>query len=158
MHLLRWLSLPGRLLGGSFNFGPTSNERYFLANRCFLCLFEAKTVDHLLLHYAKTWVLWSFLFSLFSVSWILSCLVKKTLLGWHELFVGKARKKAWQVAPLCIFWTMWKERNLIAFDNEELSFQILKNSFVCNLWSWSKVSIDMNPISLISFIDWLGSK
>ena len=84
--------------------------------------------------------------------------MKKTLLGWHELFVGKARKKAWQVAPLCIFWTMWKERNLIAFDNEELSFQILKNSFVCNLWSWSKVSIDMNPISLISFIDWLGSK
>ena len=54
MHLLRWLSLPGRLLGGSFNFGPASNERYFLANRCFLCLFEAKTVDHLLLHRANT--------------------------------------------------------------------------------------------------------
>ena len=104
-----------------------------MANRCFICLSEAKTIDHLLLHYAKTWVLWSLLFSLFGVSWILSCSMKETLLGWHGSFVGKARKNAWQVAPLCIFWTMWTERNLIAFDNEELSIQRLKNSFVCNL-------------------------
>ncbi|RVW12705.1 TLD domain-containing protein 1 [Vitis vinifera] len=29
---------------------------------------------------------------------------KETLLGWHEAFVGKVRKKAWQMTPLCIFW------------------------------------------------------
>ena len=57
-----------------------------------------------------------------------------------------------------IFWTVWKEKNLIAFDNEELSIQRLKNSFVCNLWSWSRVFVDMSPISLVSFIDWLDSK
>ena len=53
---------------------------------------------------------------------------------------------------------MWKEKNLIAFDNEELSIQRLKDSFVCNLWSWSRVFVDMSPISLVSFIDWLDSK
>ena len=72
--------------------------------------------------------------------------------------MGKARKKVWQAAPLCIFWTMWKKKNLIMFDNEELSIQRLKISFVCNLWSWSRVSIDMCYISLVSFINWLGSK
>ena len=51
-----------------------------------------------------------------------------------------------------------KKRNLIMFDNEELSIQRLKISFVCNLWSWSRVSIDMCYISLVSFINWLGSK
>ena len=51
-----------------------------LENRCFLCLSEVETVDHLL-HCAKTLVLWNFLFSLFGVTWILSCLVKETLLG-----------------------------------------------------------------------------
>ena len=71
---------------------------HFLANRCFLCLSEVETVDHLLLHCAKTRVLWNLLFSLFGVSWILSCSVKETLLGWHGLFVGKARKKVWQTA------------------------------------------------------------
>ena len=48
-------------------------------------------------------------------------------------------------------------RHMLAFDNEELSIQRLKNSFVCNVWSWSRLSIDMNPISHVSFIDWLGS-
>ena len=64
----------------------------FLANRCVLCLSKVETVDHLL-HYAKTRVLWNLLFSLFGVSWILSCLMEETLLRWHGSFVGKARKR-----------------------------------------------------------------
>ncbi|KAL6322502.1 hypothetical protein AAG906_009802 [Vitis piasezkii] len=67
---------------------------FSLANRCFLCLSEEETVDHLLLHYVKTRVLWNLLFSLFGVSWTLSCTVKATLLGWNGGFVGKRRKRA----------------------------------------------------------------
>ena len=129
-----------------------------MANRCFLSLFEVETVDYLLLHCVKTRVLWNLLFSLFGMAWILSCLVKETLLGWHGAFVGKARKKAWQMTPLCIFWTVWKEKNMLAFGNKELSLQRLKNSFVCNLLSWVKVSIVLSPSLLVSFIHWLGSK
>ena len=76
---------------------------HFLANRCFLCLSEVETVDHLLLHCAKTRVLWNLLFSLFGVSWILSCSVKETLLGWHGLFVGKARKILGKRPPYVYF-------------------------------------------------------
>ncbi|RVW58882.1 hypothetical protein CK203_104242 [Vitis vinifera] len=76
---------------------------FSLANRCFLCLSEEETVDLLLLHCVKTRVLWNLLFSLFGISWTLSCTVKTTLLGWNGGFVGKRRKKAWQMAPLCIF-------------------------------------------------------
>ena len=60
------------------------------------------------------------------------------------------------MVPLCIFWLVWKERNLLAFGNEE--FSLLKNSFVCNLWSWVSVSIVLSPSSLVTFFDWLGSK
>ena len=92
------------------------------------------------------------------MAWILSCTVKETLLGWHGAFVGKACKKAWQMTPLCIFWSIWKERNLLAFGNEELLLQRLKYSFVCNIWFWVRVSIVSSPFSLVSFLDWLGSK
>ena len=106
-----------------------------MINRCFLCLSEVETVDHLLLHCVKTRALWNLLFSLFGVAWVLSGSVKETLIGWHGTFVGKTRKKAWQMASLCIFWSVWNERNLLAFGNEEFSLQRLKYSFVCNLWS-----------------------
>ena len=45
-----------------------------------------------------------------------------------------------------------------AFGNEEFSLQRLKYSFVCNLWSWVRVFIVLNPSSLVSFFEWLGSK
>ena len=60
--------------------------------------------------------------------------VRDTLSGWCDFNLGKKRRKVWKVASLCIFWAVWKERNKIAFDNEELSIHRLKNSFVCNLW------------------------
>ena len=129
-----------------------------MANRCFLCLSEVETMDHLLLHCVKTRVLWNLVFSLFGMAWVLSCSVKETLLGWHGAFVGKTCKKDWQMAPLCIFWSVWKERNLLAFGNEEFSLHRLKYSFVCNIWFWVRVSIVLSPSSFVSFLDWLGSK
>ena len=92
------------------------------------------------------------------MAWVLSGSVKETLLGWHGAFMGKTRKKAWQMAPLFIFWSVWKERNLLAFGNEVFSLQRLKHSFVCNLWSWVRVFIVLSSCSLVSFFEWLGSK
>ena len=40
---------------------------HFLVNKCFICLFEVETVDHLLPHCAKTRIMWNLLFSLFGV-------------------------------------------------------------------------------------------
>ena len=53
---------------------------------------------------------------------------------------------------------MWKERNRIAFDNEGFSVHRLKYSFVCSLWYWIKLYIDADPLSLIDFFDWMGSR
>ena len=147
-----WEASWGKIL----NLDQLQRRGYSLANKCFLCLAEAETVDHLLLHCVMTRTLWNLLFSLFSVEWVLSGTVKETLLGWHGAFVGKIHKKAWQMAPLCIFWSIWKERNSLAFGNEVLSIQRLKHSFVCNLWSWVKVFIVLSPRSLVSFFEWLG--
>ena len=71
--------------------------------------------------------------------------------------MGKKRKKIWNSIPLCIFLTVWKERNRIAFRGGSLAIQKLKNSFVCNLWSWARVYIGGESLSLLDFLEWLAS-
>ena len=129
-----------------------------LANKCFLCCEEEQSIDHILIQCSRARVLWDLLFALFGVTWVLPYSVRDTLSGWSGFNLGKKRRKVWKAAPLCIFWVVWKERNMIAFDNEELSMNRLKNSFVCNLWVWTKSVVNDDPLSLLSFFDWLGAR
>ena len=69
--------------------------------------------------------------------------------------MGKKRKVAWQVGPLCLFWVIWKASNTIAFKDCVLSIQRLKASFVYLLWSETKLWIKDGPSTLIDFIDWV---
>ena len=70
-------------------------------------------------------------------------------------FVGKKRKVAWLLGPLCLFWVIWKTRNSIAFEDGVLSIQKLKISFVYLLWSETKLWIKDGPSTLIDFIEWV---
>ena len=42
---------------------------------------------------------------------------------------------------------------MLVFENEDFSIQRLKYSFVCNLWSWSKLCIAEGPNSLINYFE-----
>ena len=77
--------------------------------------------------------------------------------GWKGQAVGKKRKEVWIAGPLCLFWTGWKVRNKIFFEDLELSIQKLKSSFVYNLWSEAKMFLKDSPGTLVEFIDWLNS-
>jgi hypothetical protein len=61
-----------------------------------------------------------------------------------ELFFG--RKKwfgkhgsylVWNIAPLCLIWTLWRERNKSTFNRVEISTVKLKYSFVISFFEWS---------------------
>ena len=72
-------------------------------------------------------------------------------------FVGKMRKGVWKASPLCLFWTVCKARNKVVFEEEELSIQRLKNSFIYFLWLETKLFIKDGPWTLVDFIDWVGT-
>ena len=84
--------------------------------------------------------------------------VKELLLGWNGTFVGKKRKGVWRASPLCLFWMVWKARNKVAFEEEELSIQRLKLSFVYFLWSETKLPIKDGPPTLVDFVDWVATR
>ena len=89
-------------------------REFYLANKCLLCHFEVEMVDHILLHCAKSRVLWHLLFSIFGVSWVLPCLIMETLLGWHGSFMGKVRKKTWEVTPFIYILDNVEEKELVS--------------------------------------------
>ena len=41
--------------------------------------------------------------------------------------MGKKMKKLWNSIPLFIFWTVWKEKNRLAFRGGELVIQKIKD-------------------------------
>ena len=103
--------------------GSTSKERMDFCKR------YEESIDHILLHCEEARTLWALLYSMFTVQWVLPATVKETLLGWNGSFVGKKRKGVWRASLLCLFWTVWKARNKVAFEEEELSIQKLKFYF-----------------------------
>ncbi|RVW38066.1 putative ribonuclease H protein [Vitis vinifera] len=129
-----------------------------VANRCFMCCEEEESIDHILIHCSKARALWDLLFALFGVCWVLPYSARETLIEWRGFMLGKKHRKVWKAAPLCLFWAVWMERNRIAFDNEDFSVHRLKNSFVCNLWVWTKSIVNVDPLTLPSFLDWLGAR
>ena len=83
----------------------------------YMCKEQEETTDHILLRCLKAHILWQLIFVLFDVQWVMKSSVKGLLLRWGGSFVGRKRKKAWKVTPLCIFWTIWRERNRRSFEN-----------------------------------------
>ena len=63
----------------------------------------------------------------------------------------------WRAGSLCIFWTVWKTINRIAFEDEVLSIQMMKTYFLNSLCSETNLFIKDGPLTFLEFIDWVGS-
>ena len=100
-----------------------------LVNRCCLCEENEETIDHLLIHCSRAKILWDILLAITDFNWVFPRLVRQLLLAWQSVSVGKKRKRVWMAAPLCIFWTLWLERNKVVFENEVPSAHRMKSFF-----------------------------
>ena len=127
-----------------------------LANRCSLCEEKEETIDHLLIHCSRAKMLWDLLLAITDFSWVFPRTVRQLLLAWQSASVGKKRKRVWMAAPLCIFWTLWMERNRVVFENEVPSAHRMKSFFLFSLWSWAKLYSVDNLNSLVGFLTWMG--
>ena len=68
-------------------------------------------------------------------------------------FLGMMRSGVWKMAPICLFWCIWGERNRRMFQEEEKSDTSLKNLFLRALLEWSQQFMD---VDYLSFMNMLG--
>ena len=70
-----------------------------LVNWCCMCRCNNKTVDHLLIHCAVAQELWTFIFAMFGVQWVMS---RRSLM---HLLAGEADMPSVEV--LLLMWIVW---------------------------------------------------
>ena len=115
-----------------------------------MCRSDGETVDHLLLHCPAAYELWSFIFRLFHTQWVMSQRVLDLLFGWHNWF-GKHYSDIQNLAPLCLLWTVWRERNSRTFEDVLCTPDQLLEKFVNSLFDWSRVWGFTTANSVIDF-------
>jgi hypothetical protein len=91
------------------------------------------TVYHLLVHCAISPVS-----SMFVVHWVTSGRVVGVVFGWKNWFAKHGSSFAWNIAPLCLMWAIWSERNNCTFNGVENLAIELKSSFLRSLFEWSR--------------------
>lgn len=93
-------------------------REFALANRCCFCEQEEETVEHLV-RCQKVRPSWGlFLNVVGSAGLPLFSFVRFSSCGKGHEWV-KSVKKFGRQPPLCIFWTIWHERNRVIFENIE---------------------------------------
>jgi hypothetical protein len=71
-----------------------------------MCKRSGESIDHLLLHCDVACALWSVLFSLFDVTWVMNGGVIDLLACWKGQRDNKMVLEVWRMAPLCLMWTI----------------------------------------------------
>lgn len=74
--------------------------------------------------------LWSLVFALFGVSWIMPKMVVQILACWQGKFHNNSGVRVWKAAALCILWTIGRERNSRTFDGVERPILVIKQSML----------------------------
>jgi len=85
-----------------------------------MCNKSGESIEHLLLHCEVSCDLWSYIFTLFGVKWIMPRMVLE-LTSWGVSYGYGLAKKVCQLVSLCLMWCIWREQNVLHFENVETS-------------------------------------
>ena len=122
-----------------------------LVNRYCLYCCDGETVDHLLLHCKFSHALWSAIFEVFGIHWLMLMTVSSLLVPWRNWF-GKHLSTIWNMVLACLMWLVWTERNKRIFEDKEGTLDLLKALLFGTLFQWAHVWGFMNCISIFDFL------
>ena len=102
-----------------------------------MCCCGGETTDHLLLHCSVAADLWSWVFHSFGVQWVISGTVDSLLSSWWNR-LRRHSSAIWNMVPICLMWTTWKERNNRTFEDVSHSDRQILENFTSTLFEWSR--------------------
>ena len=95
-------------------------------------------MNHLLLHCPIAFELWSLVFCLFGIHWVMPHKVIELFESWQGKFGCHRNIGFWRlVVPHYLMWCIWSERNARCFERCEWSSLEIKSFFLHTLLAWS---------------------
>ena len=95
----------------------------------FMCKGCGESIDHLLLHCSIASEMWSMIFCLFGICWVMPQRVADLLDFWSCNFKQHRNIVIWRIVPRCLMWCIWRERNSRSFEDCERSILEFKSFF-----------------------------
>jgi hypothetical protein len=103
-----------------------------------MCKQSGESINHLLLYCQVARVLWSVVLTLFDVTWVMSEGLVDLLVCWRSQCGNISAKEVWRIAPLCLMWIIWRERNARCFEDQDRSMEELKKLLIQTLFHWTE--------------------
>jgi hypothetical protein len=104
---------------------------------CCLCKKNGESVDHLLLHCEVATYLWHSVFTLFGMEWVMPEKVIDLFACWNQVGGRDLSRDIWRMAPLCVIWCIWRERNARTFEDKECSVVGVRKNMITMLHMWA---------------------
>ncbi|KAG5615342.1 hypothetical protein H5410_015166 [Solanum commersonii] len=104
-------------------------------------LFLLVVNDHLFLHCKATLSLWNKFLALLGVKWVMPSTTKELLNSWKGIGNRGRNEHWWRTIPACIWWTLWKERNLRSFEGQKTNLQKIRMNCISLLFFWCKQNL-----------------
>ena len=102
-------------------------------DRCNMCKNCRESVDHLLLHCPIACELWSLVFCLFGIHWVMPQKVIELFESWQGRFGRHRNIELWRIVPHRLLWCIWREKNARNFEGCERSMLEIKSFFFYTL-------------------------
>ena len=78
---------------------------------CYMCKKSGESVNHLLLHCPIAYELWSMVWALFGLQWVMPHGVSDLFSSQQGSFGGHRNIDLWRAVPHCVLQCIWRERN-----------------------------------------------
>ena len=127
-----WMAVLGKIL----TMDNLCKKNIIVTKWCCMCKKSGESIDHLLLHCEVALEVWNMVCQLFDIMWVMPGSLKECLGSWRAQGGNHTVLQIWRMAPMCVLWCLWKERNARSFEDRELGLMELKKMVLQTLFSW----------------------
>ena len=112
---------------------------WYVVDWCYMCKKNRESVNHLFLHCSIASELWSMVWALFGLLWVMLQSVTDLFSSWQGSFSRHRSIDLWRAVPHCVLWCIWQERSSRCFEWKERSISEIKSLLLHTLLDWSSV-------------------